>query len=77
MITSRGLRIGRSEYAQQGEYSKTKSTLIDGQWCWPVLLVYATREHGEQSDYLESVAENVTMDEIIELVFGEGTEPPR
>lgn len=76
MMKQRGIRIGRAEYAQQNEYPRTKAELIEGEWCWPVLLVYTTNGSGEQSDYLESVNEDVTMRELIELVFGEHADTP-
>lgn len=76
MLAMRGIRMGNAEYAQQHEYKVTTPQFIDEEWCWPVLLVYATQNFGEQSDYLECVGESVTMRELIETVFGDGTETP-
>lgn len=76
MMKTRGIRVGHAEYAQQHEYKITTPQLIDGEWCWPVLLVYSTQSFGEQSDYLECVGETVTMKELLQTVLGDGTETP-
>lgn len=76
MFARRNIQVRRVEYAQQAEYERTKPHLVDDEWCWPVLLVYQSQNHGEQSDYLASVNENVTLSEIIDLVFGQDTQPP-
>lgn len=75
MIVDRGLRIGRALYAQQHEYRHTRVRRVDGKWSWPILLVYPTTDYGEQSDYIECVAEDASVADLMGLVFGQGDPP--
>lgn len=76
MLKRRSIRIGRTEYAQQRDYERTRPHLVEDEWCWPVLLVYQSPAHGEQSDFLASVGEGVKMTELVELMFGEEAKTP-
>lgn len=70
MMAERGIRLGPRIFALQGDYASTEPCLVDGEWTWPVLLVYVTADGEEQSDYLQAVTESVRMDELVDLVFG-------
>lgn len=77
MSKSRGLKIGPAEYARQHEYPHTKPSHVDGEWCWPILIVYVTRDDlASQSDYLQSVAESVSLSEIVSTVLDPEHPPP-
>lgn len=75
MLRQRGIQVSRRAcYAQQREYGRTTPRWDEesGSWCWPLLLVYPTQAHGDQSDYVESVSEDATLRQVMELVFGNG-----
>lgn len=77
MSESRGLKLGCAEYARQLEYPHTKPSLVEDEWCWPVLVVYVTRDDlASQSDYLQSVAESVSLTEIVNTVLDPEQPPP-
>lgn len=77
MSELRGLKLGRAEYARQHEYPHTKPSLVEGEWCWPILVVYVTRDDlASQSDYLQSVAESVSLTEIVNTVLDPEQPPP-
>lgn len=81
MIQSRGITMGLPLFGQQRRYSTTEPVLNDNTWYWPVLLVYpeevASPGNGDQSDFLEDIAETTTMEDILETVFAEGLPPPQ
>lgn len=75
MLRERGIQVSRRAcYAQQREYGRTTPRWDEESksWCWPILLVYPTQAHGDQSDYIESVSEDATLRQVMELVFGNG-----
>lgn len=77
MVKSRGLKLGHAEYQRQREYPQTKPHLVNEEWCWPILLVYGSRNDlASQSDYLQSVAESVSISEIFSTVFDPSQPPP-
>lgn len=72
--------MGLPLFSQQRKYSSSEPVEREGVWYWPVLLVYpedvACPGNGDQSDFLEEIAETTNMEEIIEWIFGEGVAPP-
>lgn len=80
MLQSRGITMGLPLFSQQRRYNQTEPVERNGEWHWPMLLVYpeevAGAGEGDQSDFLEDVVESTTMGEIVEWVFGEGTCAP-
>lgn len=80
MIQSKRITMGLPLFGQQRQYATTEPINREGVWYWPVLLVYpeeiASPGLGDQSDFLEDIAETMKMSEILELVFGEGSLAP-
>ncbi|CDF33459.1 unnamed protein product [Chondrus crispus] len=80
MVDERGITMGLPLFSQQRRYSCTEPRERDGVWHWPVLLVYpeeiARPGGGDQSDFLEDVAETTKIEEILEWIFGEEVEAP-
>lgn len=73
MMEKRRIKCGAPLFAQQRRYTTSKAYREQGEWLWPVLLIYPDEvvecEMGDQSDYLEGVSEQVCMDEMIRQVF--------
>lgn len=80
MVDERGIAMGLPLFSQQRRYPCTEARERDGVWHWPVLLVYpeevACPGSGDQSDFLEDVAETTKIEEILEWIFGEDVEAP-
>lgn len=80
MIRSRGITMGLPLFSQQRRYSSLEPVERDSAWYWPVLLIYpedvACPGNGDQSDFLEDIAETTTMEDILQWIFGEDVPPP-
>lgn len=79
-LSERGVTMGLPLYSQQRTYSRSSAELDEnGEISWPVLVVYPDlggTGTGDQSDYLESVNENASVDDVILSLFPEGAPPP-
>ena len=76
MLKKRKIVVGQPLFGQQRGFSNTKPQLKDGQWEWPLLLIYpeeviSDTDCGDQSDYLEAVGEDTQIGEILDAVFAE------
>ncbi|CAN8075661.1 unnamed protein product [Agarophyton chilense] len=73
MMKNRGMTLGAPLFAQQRRYTITKPNQEQGEWLWPLLLIYPDEVVecglGDQSDYLEGVTEQVCMKDILQQVF--------
>lgn len=80
MLQGRRITMGLPLFSQQRRYSRTEPFERDGEWYWPVLLVYpeemTSPGQGDQSDFLEEVAETTRMGEILQWVFEGSTSAP-
>eukprot|EP00177_Eucheuma_denticulatum_P000315 GFKZ01000540.1.p1 GENE.GFKZ01000540.1~~GFKZ01000540.1.p1 ORF type:complete len:378 (+),score=44.68 GFKZ01000540.1:123-1256(+) len=80
MVEGRGITMGLPLFSQQRRYSTTEPSERDGEWYWPVLLVYpeevACAGQGDQSDFLEDVSENTSMGDVLRWVFGVNSSGP-
>lgn len=80
MLESRQITMGLPLFSQQRQYPIVNPVEKDEAWFWPVLLIYpeevACPGHGDQSDYLEEVSEDATIEDIIASVFGNEMPPP-
>lgn len=80
MLQAKRITMGLPLFSQQRRYSRTGPLEREGEWYWPVLLVYpeevASPGHGDQSDFLEDVAETTRMGDILEWVFEGGGSAP-
>lgn len=80
----RGVKFGAPLFGQQRRYKITQPVEKEGTLHWPLLLVYSSGNskssvgtvQGDQSDYLEDVPENASMDDILTSVFSENMPPP-
>lgn len=73
MMQKRKITMGLPLFSQQRRYAVTEPMERDGEWFWPVLLIYpedaACPGLGDQSDYLEDVSEQTTIEDILNWVF--------
>lgn len=78
-LAERGVIMGLPIFSQQRTYSRMSAALEDGEVSWPLLVVYPDligTGVGDQSDYLENVSENATVDDVVASLFPEGAPPP-
>jgi Cns1/TTC4 Wheel domain len=88
-LAKRGVTMGLPLFAQQRGYATTEPFFDrDGgsaggtdhqRLLWPVLVVYpevAGTGVGEQSDYLEQVSEDATVNDLLGALFPDGAPPP-
>lgn len=82
-LKRRGATVGLPLFAQQRKASNRVPTLepsAEGdEMFWPVLLVYPdapTDGAIQQTDFLESVSEMATIDDVVGAVFPDGAPPP-
>lgn len=80
MVEDRGITMGLPLFSMQRKYSTTEPSERDGEWYWPVLLVYpeevACGGQSDQSDFLEDVSEQTSMGDILNCVFGGNSPGP-
>lgn len=80
-LAKRGITMGLPLFSQQRSYT-IKGPIISGDAIqWPVLLLYPEEAlgvtgTGDQSDYLEEVAESASMADILATVFPPGSSSP-
>lgn len=87
-LAKRGVTMGLPIFAQQRGYSQISAVLeesADGDArkepsvAWPLLVVYPDvvgTGVGDQSDYMERVSEDATIDDVIVSLFPNGAPPP-
>lgn len=73
-MQERGIVMGMPLLSQQRSYKHKEAAIRDGKVYWPVLLVYpeeaiGVNGTGDQSDYLEQVSEDATLQDLISIVF--------
>jgi Cns1/TTC4 Wheel domain len=80
-LSKRNIKMGLPFYSLQRKYRVTAPGFQDANsdvLIWPVLIIYPDAQHHgsyEQSDYLEQVCEDATMDDIIATVLPPGAPP--
>ncbi|KAI0567202.1 hypothetical protein FGB62_4g269 [Gracilaria domingensis] len=76
MMKKRCISLGAPLFAQQRRYAVTEPYKEQGEWLWPLLLIYPDEVvecgMGDQSDYLEGVVEQVCMGDLLHQVFDSG-----
>lgn len=82
-LDKRNVTKGMPLFAQQRSYARTEPELHESGegelLLWPVLVVYPDVVRtgvGEQSDYLEAVSEDATIDDLICTLFPPDAAPP-
>jgi hypothetical protein len=82
-LAKRRVTMGLPLFAQQRAYARAAPTFDadgGGGVLWPVLIVYpevAGTGVSEQSDYMEQVSEDASVDDIIATLFPKGAPAPR
>lgn len=80
-LASRKVTMGLPLFTQQRKYPRTRPELDQNRMYWPVLMLYPAEAIGidgigDQSDYLEQVAEDATIADLLDTVFPPGAPPP-
>lgn len=80
-LSRRSITMGLPLFSQQRSYSQKGPLIVEDSVHWPVLLLYPEEAIGvpgigDQSDYLEKVSENATLEELLATVFPPGESAP-